>query len=411
MGYFDNFKGFFKRQSKNFKVLLVRDIINSLFGNLIGPYSSIYMNKLGAEAVEIGFLSSISSFVTMVLSVPSGLLVDRVKRLKRLFLGGRLLNLPISLVYATAKRWEVFIVTQIWGGILGRIETPAMSIISIESLKNEDRVTGMTISRTMTSAVGLLSPMLAAFLITYFGGLENVDSFRPLFIIQFFVGISIFILLATKLEEPNFERTTTESGIKSTFSIFKKVPGLKMILLMNILNGLFIGMRSPLIQLYAYQVKKANVYILALQGTIGTAVNLMFSIPMGRIADSVGRRKLAYISQLFYAACVLSAVLTPDTNPEYFLLYNFFSAFGSTMHIGWDAFLQEYIPLDVRGRWLGISSLVNAIVNIPAPILGGLIWNINPDYLWWISLVYYAFLAIPLMMRIPERDRGTQEKN
>jgi MFS family permease len=406
MGYYDSFKGFWKRQAKNFKVLLTRDIINSLFGQLTGPYTSIFMNKLGAGAVEIGFLTSINSFVTMSLSIHSGLLVDRVKRLKRLFLAGRLMELPISLVYAAARSWYVFIVTNVWGGILGRVETPAMTIIQIESLKNEDRVTGMAISRTITSAVGILSPMLAAFAITYFGGLDNVDSFRPLYIISFFVGVATFILLAMKLEEPNFKRTMTESGIKSTFNIFKKVPGLKMIIFINILNGLFVGMRMPLLSLYSYQVKGANAYIIGLQATITTAVTLIFSMPMGNVADRVGRRRLAYVAQIVYAACVLAAVLAPT--PEYLLLYTFLSALGGTMQIGWDAFLQEYIPLDMRGRWFGVSSLIGAIVNVPAPILGGLIWDINPDYLWWISLVYYAFLAIPLMMRVPELGK---EKN
>jgi len=409
MGYFDSFKGFWRRQSKNFKVLLTRDIINSLFGQLTGPYTTIFMNKLGAGAVEIGFLTSINSFVTMSLSIPSGLLVDRVKRLKRLFLAGRVMELPISLVYATARSWYVFIVTNVWGGILGRVETPAMTIIQIESLKNEDRVTGMAISRTITSAVGILSPMLAAFLITYFGGLDNVDSFRPLYIISFFVGIATFILLATKLEEPNVKRTMTESGIKSTFNIFKTVPGLKMVIFINILNGFFVGMRMPLIPLYSYKVKGADAYIIGLQATITTAVNLIFSIPMGSVADRVGRRKLAYVAQLVYAACVLAAVLAPA--PEYLLLYTFLSALGGTLQIGWDAFLQEYIPLEMRGRWFGISSLITAFVNIPAPIFGGLIWNINPDYLWWISLFYYSLLAIPLMMRVPELRKETQEEN
>jgi MFS family permease len=300
-------------------------------------------------------------------------------------------------------------VTNVWGGILGRVETPAMTIIQIESLKNEDRVTGMAISRTITSAVGILSPMLAAFLITYFGGLDNVDSFRPLYIISFFVGIATFILLATKLEEPNVKRTMTESGIKSTFNIFKTVPGLKMVIFINILNGFFVGMRMPLIPLYSYKVKGADAYIIGLQATITTAVNLIFSIPMGSVADRVGRRKLAYVAQLVYAACVLAAVLAPA--PEYLLLYTFLSALGGTLQIGWDAFLQEYIPLEMRGRWFGISSLITAFVNIPAPIFGGLIWNINPDYLWWISLFYYSLLAIPLMMRVPELRKETQEEN
>jgi len=411
LGVLDYYRSFWRRQSKNWKVLLTRDIINSLTGHLTERYGTIYLNKLGAGALEIGFLNSISSFVRMFLSIPSGLLVDRIKRLKRLFVFMRIFELPISLISATARDWRVFIYTNIYGQSLMQIENPAMNIISIECIKHEDRVTGMTLQHTLSSAVGLGTPMLAAFLIASFGGMENADSYRPLYIIQFFVGLATFLLLAWKLEEPDIKRDKYESGIiSSLFSIFKAVPGLKRVLLMNILQGLLIGMRTPLVPLYLYSVKHADVYLIALQGTLTTAVNLALSVPMGRLADKVGRRKVAYFSQLSYAACVIVAVMTPETNPEYLLIYTFLSALGGTLNFGWNAFLAEYIPLEGRGRWMGVSSLVGSLVSIPAPIIGGLIWNINPDYLWWIGAFYYTVLAIPLMMSVPELPKSQTEQ-
>jgi hypothetical protein len=70
------------------------------------------------------------------------------------------------------------------------------------------------------------------------------------------------------------------------------------------------------------------------------------------------------------------------------------------MFIGWSAFSQEAVPLEARGRWLGVNMLVNGLVGIIAPIIGGVIWNLNPDYLWWISLLCDVFLVLPLMIVI-----------
>ncbi|MFB0543629.1 MAG: MFS transporter, partial [Candidatus Bathyarchaeia archaeon] len=178
MGFFDGFKDFWGRQSTNFKVLLTRDIINTLLGNIAGGFGPIYLKHLGAGTVEIGVLDAVSSLVNTALALPSGLLTDRVKRLKRLYIVGRVLSLPISLIYAAAQSWRVFLFTRVWGTITGRFSGPVMNIISIESLSNRDRVTGLAISRTITSATGILAPMLAAYLITYFGGLDYADSFR-----------------------------------------------------------------------------------------------------------------------------------------------------------------------------------------------------------------------------------------
>ena len=128
-------------------------------------------------------------------------------------------------------------------------------------------------------------------------------------------------------------------------------------------------------------------------------------MPMANLTDRVGRRKIAYLSQIVFAACVLAAVLTPPAHPEFLLVYSLLSGIGSTMEVGWNAFIQEYIPLELRGRWSGVSTMATALMGIPAPIIGGLIWDVNPDYLWWIGFVYYLLLAIPLMMRIPERQK------
>ena len=411
MGFFDGFKDFWGRQSKNFKVLLAGDLIGVLLGGIGWRWVPLYLRRLEAGAVEIGLLNAVSSFVSMVLAIPAGWLTDRVKRLKRLWIVSQVLSSPISLIYATAQSWHIFLVTRVWGTITGRFSGPIINIISIESLTNRDRVTGLAIRRTITSAVGLVAPLLAAFLITHFGGLDYADSFRPLFIIEFFVGTLIFLIFATQLEEPKIERTLPESGIlSSTFDIFKRVPGLKRLLLLNCINGFFWGIRMPFVQLYSYEVKKASAFIIAWQGTVTTLVNLTLTVPMSRLADRVGRRKLAYIGRLVYAACVLTAILTPDTHPEYLLIYSFLSAIGGTMDIGWNAFLQEYIPLEVRGRWSGINSLTGALIGIPAPIIGGLIWNLNPDYAWWIGFIWYPLIQLPLMMSIPDKKKDEEEE-
>lgn len=406
MGFLDEFRGFWSGQSRNFKAFLLRDAIETLLGNIGGRYSTIYMRNLGASAVDIGLLNSVASLIRAVLSLPGGVLTDRVKRIKRLYLVGRLMILPVNLLMALARSWQVFFYTRVWEVISFRILMPTSNIISISSITNEDRVRGIVMSRTLTSAIGLVAPILSAYAIVYFGGLENVNSFRPLFIIQFAVSIAVFILLATQLEEPEFERRAPESGVlRSTVDIFRRIPGLKMILLLNCVRTFFMEIRMPLIQLYSYEVKNADAFIIGFQGTVSTAVTLVLSVPMGQMADRVGRRKLAYCSQIVFAGCVLAAVLTPPTHPELLLLYSLLSAIGSTMEVGWNAFIQEYVPLEVRGRWMGISTMATAMIGIPAPIIGGLIWGVNPDYLWWMGFVFYLFLAIPLMRAIPDARR------
>jgi MFS family permease len=401
----DDAKEFWRNQTKNYKLFMTRDLLQTLFGNMANQYSSIYMRTLGASVGDIGFLTSMLSLVRMLLSLPGGILTDRVKRIKRLYLVGRFLALPVNLLQAFATSWPVYYWTRIWEIVTWRILMPTGNIISIAAITNRDRVKALALNRTVFSAVGLIAPIIAAYAITYFGGLDRVESFRPLFLIQFVVSIVVFLIFASQLSEPEFKRSSQgkEGLLKSTFEIFTQVPGLRMILMLNLVRSFFLEMRMPLMQVYFYEVKNADAFVIAYQSTISTAATLLFSVPISNLADRVGRRKLGYISQLIYVLCMLAAVLTPASQPIWLLLYSFFSSLGAAMDVAWNAYIQEYIPLEMRGRWMGVNTTFSSLVSIPGPIIGSIIWAINPDYLWWISFVFYLFLAIPLRMRIPEK--------
>ncbi len=409
LAFISEFREFWDRQSNNFKVLLTRNLLNRIGGIPMwgggGRYTSIFLRALGAGYVEIGLLNSISSFVSMILSIPSGYLVDRVKKLKRLYIIGSLFALPVTLITAFAQSWHIFMGLRVWQSIVGRITMPIMNIFNIQSYSNKDRVTGLAFTSTLGSAVGLFSPLIIAYIIDYFGGLDMApDSLRVVFLIQFVVGVLAFLLLYFKLEEPEFERSPPKPGVISNMTgIFKEVPGLYRLLLLNVTNMFFMQIRFPFAQLYFYEVKNASVLIIGWQGTIQTAVGLLFSIPLSNLANKLGRRKTAYIGRFVTALCVLSAILTPPDRPEFLLVYSFLSAIGTAMSVGWNAFQQEYIPLEFRGRWSGVSSLLSALVTIPAPIIGGYLWEWNPDIAWWIGVAHYL-LSIPLMMSIKERS-------
>jgi MFS family permease len=97
---------------------------------------------------------------------------------------------------------------------------------------------------------------------------------------------------------------------------------------------------------------------------------------------------------------LLITIFTPPTHPEYLIIASSLQSLNMVMFVGWSAFRQEVVPLQARGRWSGINMLVNGLVGVIAPIAGGVIWDLNPDYIWWISLFCDAFIVLPLMVII-----------
>jgi MFS family permease len=397
----DDFKDFWRRQSRNFKVFLARDTIDKLSGVDGSEYWSIFVRRLGATTVEMGLISSVGSAVNMLLALPSGWLADRSRNLKRLFLVGRASYVPVALMRFLVTTWPFCVLIGAYETTSRRLMDPASEIVSIKSLSNKDRVKGLSIQRLITSIAGMIGPMILALIVTYFGGLDSADGIRPLFLIQFLLGIFAFALLATQLQDVTFTRARRRVGVVSHFvSVFRESPVLTLLILRQCFVRFAWQIRIPFMGIYLVDVKGANQFILGLRGTISTAITILFSIPAGYLAEKVGRRRLAYFTRIFWWMGLLLTILTPQTHPEYLIIASSLQSLNMVMFIGWSAFTQEVVPLEARGRWSGINMLVNGMVGVIAPIVGGIIWDLNPDYIWWVSLFCDAFIVLPLMIVI-----------
>jgi MFS family permease len=255
----------------------------------------------------------------------------------------------------------------------------------------------------ITSIAGISAPLISAFIVTYFGGLDSADNIRPLFFIQFVVGVLTLILLVTQMQDVSFTREKRSTDVFNYFfNVLKEVPGLKLLLLRQGVQTLISHIRIPFRGLYMVDVKGADAFILGWRGTVSTALIVLLSVPAGHLAERFGRRKVAYFSRVFGWAAILITVFTPPTHPEYLIIASFMEGFQTALFIGWTAFVQELVPLEMRGRWSGLTMLSHGIIGTIAPIIGGLIWNLNPDYIWWINLIGDAFIVFPLMIMIPD---------
>ena len=93
---------FLSRQSHNYRMLLVRASGARFLMNLTNSYQSIYTTALGADPVTLGAMSSVSSIVNMIISLPSGWITDRYDLKKVMGVGMAFQVLMIAL-YAIAQ--------------------------------------------------------------------------------------------------------------------------------------------------------------------------------------------------------------------------------------------------------------------------------------------------------------------
>ena len=395
--------GFVKRQKRNYRITVTRAAVGSFLAGLTVQYDSIYTVGLGADKVRLGGIGSIGAGIGSLISTPVGWLVDRYG-LKRFYLAGIGLMAGAMLIYATAPDWRAIIAAMIVLSISMRLTGTGCSVLCADSLRNEDRATGQNLCNTLSRLLSLLSPLIGAGLITAFGGM-NVEGIRPLYYIRFVGYGFIFLFIAAQLREPErmrlSEERTTPGFIHDFGRLFEHGIALKRWIVVSSLSQLPMAMTMPFLPVFAHEVKGADQYVLAEMTTAVTALYLLFGIPMGRLADRIGRKKVIYLTTPLWYASNLLLVLSP--NAITLVLAGALLSFYSISSIVASSMTLELVPVGQMGRWSGLLGLFGGVVAVPAPLIGGLIWRgLGPAYVFLIPVAIDLLVRIPLLVTIPE---------
>ncbi|KON30502.1 hypothetical protein AC480_01020 [miscellaneous Crenarchaeota group archaeon SMTZ1-55] len=182
-----------RRQTSNWKAVVIRQVFNRFFNEVVAQYSSIYIHMLGASPVELGAVNSASGAANAFVSLPLGWMRDRYS-LRKIYVIGVGLVALVSLLYAVATSWQILTVALFTSGFATSFGSCV--VICDVSLPNRDRATGKALCEGLGALPTLFAPILAASLITWFGGIST-ENIRRLYWIQVVAMIGLFLYVAT----------------------------------------------------------------------------------------------------------------------------------------------------------------------------------------------------------------------
>jgi len=393
---------FLGRQQRDWKVSAARTSIFRFFYQMLLPYISVYTLALGATGTQLGIVNSVGMAVAGLLAPFTGWIIDRIGAKRIYLIGIALLALSWS-IYGMAQSWQVIIIAMLvyWLGF--RTSMHSCGVICGNSLAAEDRATAMSLCETLAAGLlGMAGPMLGALLVTAFGGV-NTSGIRPLFFIALAGSITTFLLVLTQLSnrrwgspseaKPNF--------LKDLAQVFREGQNLKRFIVISIISYLPMGMVIPFSQPFANQVKGADQFILGAMVTGFALTPLVFGIPLGRLADRIGRKKALYWIAPFVWASSLMLIWAPS--PMFLIASGVLQGFFYINLVIVGAMQFELVPPEQMGRWMGIIGFFRLLVSAFTAFLAGVIWdNIGPQYVFLAVVGIDLFIRIPLLIGMPE---------
>jgi len=404
---------FFKGIDRRFRIMLAAIGLYSWTSNLPMQYNQLYVTALGANTVELGSLNGIGGTINSIISLPVGWFIDKYG-VKKVIIIGLVISAAIATIYSLAFNWWMIIPAMVLAPISMNFIMPLTDMIFVETTKPQERALAMGFSRTVWAIPTAFAPMTAAVIVAVFGGI-NVQGIRPIYFVQL-VSTGLIILFIMLLLGPSHARlaadrsnlTSRRSLTKDLKELFKGEKWLKHWAILMSLQQIGWSIASPFIPLWMVNVKGADPYILGIIGTAGQLTSALLQIPMGRLADKIGRKKTFLLLTPFSYLGTILLILAPS--PDLLIGVGILGVSGAMMMggIGGVSFIPyitmywETVPAEKMGRWFGFTGIF-AVMALPASILGGLMWQSGlTELVLLMPVLLEALITIPILTRIPD---------
>jgi MFS family permease len=142
-----------------------------------------------------------------------------------------------------------------------------------------------------------------------------------------------------------------------------------------LIMGLFdLGNSSDAFLTLRAQERGAGVSSILGMLLVFNAVYTLTAGPAGSLSDRVGRRRVIIAGWLLYALVYLGFALAPGAAPLWGLYALYGVYYGMTYGTG-KALLADLVSADVRGVAYGAYNAMLGLLDLPASLIAGLLWQ------------------------------------
>jgi MFS family permease len=327
-----------------------------------------YLEALGAGALAIGAYGSFKRIVDTMYQYPGGWLADRLGRKRALVL----FNLVAAmgyLMYLLTERWEVVIAGTLLVLAWSSMSQPAIFALIGDTLGRSQRAMGFSVQSIWKRIPIVIAPPLGGYLLARLG---LVPGMRVGF------AVSLVLALAAIYLQSHFYRTNppAQAPDKARVNAIWRMmpPALRRLLLADCLVRFGSNLVAVYIVLLVINVRGKSPIEFGALTSVQMLTAIVGYLPAARLADQFGRQPFILATFAFFALFPLSLVILPPA----WLAAAFVIA--GLREIGEPARKARIVDLAEdthRGRVVGLYYLVRGLATIPAPFLGGVLWQLE----------------------------------
>lgn len=392
---------FFTDFSSDMSYPLIALLIRSLLGT-----------AAGLVGIVVGIIEGLAESLASILKLFSGALSDWIGRRKELTITGYSCSLVgkflMYLAGVVSTAWFVGI-----GRLVDRfgkgVRTAPRDALIADGIRQEYRGRAFGIQRTLDHLGAVLGSLMCVLILVVFKIPDT--QLHKVFLYAIIPGIIGVVLLLfvkeirkpTKAEAPS-EPWAGEAEAPSLYwrwlSLDRRLRVfLVIVFLFSLAN---FSNQFMLLKLYNLEYK---TYEIVLHYALYSAVAAVVAYPAGRFSDFFGRKGIVVVAYLFYGGVYLglAAVLH---GPWTWVLFGAYGVYHAMTEGVQKALVSDLAPTHARATALGLYAMLIGIGLLPASLLAGLLYWVNPCLPFIVAGLISAAAGFALWFLLDMSDEG-----
>ena len=366
---------------------------------MVYPMIPLYLTTVfGATPALVGLIEGIAESLASLLKVFSGYFTDKYRKKKPIAFLGYTTTLVYKVALLLAASWVGILAARVIDRFGKGIRTSPRDVLVSESADPARLGHSFGIHKALDMA-GSAAGILAAFFIMK--AWKGEFAFKRLFLLSAIPAVAaLFMFLFIK-------ETGKPRESKAPLHVFRGLKGLdsRLKLYLAVVFVFNLGNSSNTFLLLRAGNRGFDSATVVLLYFLYNMVSSVFAIPMGRISDKVGRKRVLVAGYLVFTLVYSGFAWAPDKAAivAAFALYGIFTAMTAGVE---RAFIAEMAPKELRGTMLGLHSTIVGIALLPASIVAGLLWSsFGPVVPFALGAVLSLVAALVLAFGLREKPR------
>lgn len=374
-------------------------ILANMGGSMYGPLEALYLKELGAGIGQIGLFYTLSQIIPLLLQILGGWVSDSLGRLRAIAIGsviGVFVYVPLLL----ANRWEWVLIASALSAMTRSLVGPSFDAFIADHSAPENRARLFGITQTLFSLVSVVGPVMGGYMVEAFGFKGMLLAAALLYLAATVIRVGMAREASKSQAAPSnrLSFASLKTNLGAMISLILAGGLFTWIMIADGIRDIFFNMSFSFMSVYMQDIASLSIGQIGIMSSIFGVAMMVVMIPAGWLADKAGERVNIAISFLFMAFSIGMIATVPPRSPAWVYGLGWVIA-GIGVGLATPAYqslISKAVPSRLRGVAFGLFSTSLGLVSLPAPVIGGYLWeNVSPRFPFMLTAAASLLAILP----------------